>query len=677
MPSQPLSVENLGAPLSLEGRVNIYPEAPLPQFNTTGGTAYTARYKNESGVDLMAIVCTSGLPARLDSVNAVRATDSSSLLKLRDSGTLFWPMRNAYLYVLIYERPLSPPYRTTINETYPLMSEDSLNNHFVKPMIGALSELARTGVVHGAIRPTNIFWRDGSTTPPQLGDCLSAPSGVGQPVLFETIERGLSMPIGRGPGTHTDDCYALGITLALLFMGENPLKNMNDQAILQAKINQGSFNALVGTKRLAAAHIELLRGLLADDARQRWTAADLEQWLEGHRMTPKSNDTTRRASRHFAVAGKEYWQTRPLAVALAANVSEAVKLIENESLEKWVLRSLGDENRAEAVREAATLLKESGKTAHYEDQLVARICMALDPAAPIRYRGIAVMPSGIPQMLAEAVITGNNLQTISEIITNQFASFWVDLQTEIKTELVPQTQQLERARNYIEKTSLGNGVERALYETNPALPCLSPFLKDQCVTSPKKLLPALERLAAGGLRPSDPIDRHIAAFLIVRDRQSEALFFAMGPNESPIRRGLALLKLYGEMQYRHGPETLPALAAWLYPLVEPGIKRFLSKPYQEKVRRLAKEAVDKGDLAALLRVVDSPEHVEQDRQQFLGARKMYEDIQQEITNIESRISNRDSFAREVGRPVAAIIASLLALSVLFFEFSRALLRNLW
>ncbi len=201
------------------------------------------------------------------------------------------------------------------------MSEDVVNHSFVAPLIGALSEFLRTGVVHNGIRPTNIFWRPGGATPPQLGECLSAPPGPNQPVLFETLERAMATPLGRGTGTHADDCYAFGVTMALFILGKNPVRGMDERAIIQAKLERGTFTTLIGNTRLSPTHSELLRGLLTDDARQRWTGADLEQWQSGRRLTPKNTDAGKRAARALEFGGKEYTQVRPLAQALAAQVS--------------------------------------------------------------------------------------------------------------------------------------------------------------------------------------------------------------------------------------------------------------------------------------------------------------------------------------------------------------------
>ncbi len=69
------------------------------------------------------------------------------------------------------------------------------------------------------------------------------------------------------------------------------------------------------------------------------------------------------------------------------------------------------------------------------------------------------------------------------------------MQRDAKAELIPLGQQFERMKGFIEKTTYGNGVERVLYELNSGLACLSPLLRSEYVTTPKTLLPALERIA--------------------------------------------------------------------------------------------------------------------------------------------------------------------------------------
>jgi hypothetical protein len=655
------NVVSTGGGIALGARTEMFPGQPLPDLNSMGGPAFAASVRGEAAAGLMAILCNSGLPPRAESVTSMRNIDHPGILRLIDTGVVLWPNDNTRYYALAYQRPLAPRMMIKGDETFPPMSEDAINHYFVAPLIGALSELERVGVVHNAIRPTNIFWRPGGASPPQLGECLSAPAGPGQPVLFESLERAMSTPMGRGPGFHTDDSYSLGVTVAILMLGQNPLKGMDDNAIIQLKMERGSFGAIIGNRRLPASHIELLRGLLADDARQRWTAADLEQWLNGRRLTPKNADSGKRAARHIEFASKEYWQVRPLAYAFAAHVGDAAKLIESGTLDKWLRRAMGDEDRANDLNDSLNSLKANGKGANYEEQVVARACIALDPAGPIRYRGIAVLPGGIAGLMAEAILTGSSTQGVAEIISNQLITLWIEAQKEMKTDLVPLGQMYERMRGLIEKSSFGNGLERVVYELNPGLYCLSPFLRTQYVTTPKAVLPALEHMASSGNRPREPMDRHLAAFLIVRDRRSELLFDAMTAPETSPRRGLALLTLFSEMQSRYGPDSLPGLAQWLMPILDPSIQRYLSKNIKEKLQAQLKDTVQRGDLAALLRLVDDPKRIERDQQEFMAARMLYLNILKEVAHIEHRLANRDIIVSSMGKPVAATLATFVAI----------------
>jgi hypothetical protein len=659
-----------GSSVLLGTRTEIFPSSPLPDFANPNVPAFMARLKDDAASDLVAYVCTGALPGRFDIVNGMRNIDHPAVLRLVDSGVVSWPDGVRY-GTLVYRRPLAPRFMRSLDETRAPLNEDTINRYFVTPMIGALTEFLRTGIVHGAIRTTNIFWQAGSTASPQLGECLTLPPGIGQPALFETIERGMTMPSGRGPGHHTDDCYAFGVMIALLVLGHNPFKGLDDHAVVQAKMERGSFNAIIGHHRLSPTHSELLRGLLTDDPRQRWTAADLDQWLGGRRLTHKSSDADRRASRHIEFAGHEYWQVRSLANALANHVPEAARLIGNGTLDKWLRRSLGDEDKADDLADAVASIKEGGKIGNYEDQLVARACIALDPRAPIRYRGLSIMPAGVAGLLVEAIVTGGNVQNLLDIIDSQLVIFWVDMQKEMKTELVPLAQQFERLAGMVEKTSYGNGVERATYELNPAIPCLSPMLRALYVTSVRGLLPALERVATSSARARDPMDRHIAAFLVVRDRKSELLFDAMSSPDNAPRRALAMLTLYADMQNRHGPESLPGLAQWLLPLIEPSLKRYFGKSLREGLQKQIRDTAERGNLGALQQIVDNPQRLQRDEQEFIAARLLYLSILKEINALEGKMANRDSVVDSVGAPLAASISGFIALAAVMFAIGRA------
>ncbi|MCG5243982.1 serine/threonine protein kinase [Azospirillum doebereinerae] len=659
--------------VKLAERYEIQPGAPLPALNAVGGNAFTAKPLREKRLEAFAIICHASTLPRTDICATVASLDNGTHMRLLDWGLVDWPQDRGRRYCLMFEKPGGRRLMTSINETYEPMPEEQLTRQIVHPLVSALKEMSGRGVVHGAIRPTNLYFRDLASGGLMLGESVSAQPGYGQPVLLETIERGMAMPAGRGTGSAADDMYSLGVTLLMLALGRNPVAGLDDEAIVQAKIERGSYPALVNQHRLPLAVNEMVRGLLVDDPKQRWTLNDLDLWVAGRRLSPKQPQISRRASRPIEFQGQEYWHCRTLARAFARQVPAAAMVIESGELDKWLRRSMGDELRAEAVNNAVQTAS-TGKGGSQGDRLVARVCMALDPTAPIRYRGRAMMPDGIGTMLADAFMRGESPQAPAEVVTNQLPMFWANVQSEFKPEFVPLVQTYDQLRGFLERSAYGLGVERVLYEMNPTMPCMSPLVAKQLPTNPSELLRALDWLAAGGQRHKDPVDRHIAAFLGARHKRGDDLLFTqLGSGVEPMRRVIAMLTILSDVQARTGVDGLTHLAAWVVALLEPAFRRFHNRPQQEVVRKQADGAAHNGRLTELLKVVDDPESLRRDRLEFEAAQIAYREADAEMEKVRHTIADRNAIVESSGRQVAAITSSLLSTVmvagiILFFAF---------
>ena len=660
-------------PVKLAERYEIVPGAPLPALNAVGGNAYTARSLRDKRAEPFAIICHGATLPRTDVASTVASLDNQVHMRLLDWGVVDWPMDRGRRYCLIFEKPAGRRLMSTINDASEPMPEDQLTRQIVHPMVSALKEMSSRGVVHGAIRPTNMFFRDLASGGFMLGECVSSPAGFGQPVLLETVERGMASPAGRGNGTMADDLYSLGVTLLLLLLGRNPVAGLDDEAILQAKIERGSYPALVGQMRLPLGINEVVRGLLVDDPKQRWTLQDLDLWVAGRRLSPKQPQVPRRAARPLEFQGQEYWHCRTLARAFAKHVAAASSVIEGGELDKWLRRSMGDDQRAEAVA-GAIQTASTGKGGTMSDRLVSRVCMALDPAAPIRYRAKAMMPDGIGSMLADSFMRGESPQPVAEVLANQLPMFWVNCQSDFKPEFVPMVQGFDQIRGFLDRTAHGLGVERVLYEMNLTMPCISPLVVKQLPTTPAELLRALDWIAAGGEQHKDPIDRHVAAFLASRHKRTEELLYSqLGSSIEPMRRVIAMLTILSDVQARTGTDSLSHLAAWVVALLEPAFRRFHSRPQQEAVRKQADAAAHNGRLGDLLKIVDDPESLRRDKLEFEAAQIAYREADAEINKLRQMMGDRESIIESSGRQVAAIASSLLSTLlvagiILFFAF---------
>ncbi|HSK39211.1 MAG TPA: serine/threonine protein kinase, partial [Arenibaculum sp.] len=563
-------------------------------------------------------------------------------------------------FAVVYERPAGRRAMDKLDEQRDPMSEDQVTRLVLEPLAGALKELHGRAVVHGDVRPTNLFQREQASGILVLGECISTLPSYGQPPLFLTIERAMAQPSGRGAGSPADDLYALGVTVLVMLLGRNPVRHLDDDAVLQARIERGTYPALVGQQRVSLSMMEPLRGLLSDDPKQRWTLQDLDLWLSGRRLSPKQPQIPRKGARPFDFQGQDVWHCRGMARAFARNPIAAAQMIENGDVDRWLRRSLSDDARAEAVQMAVDSAVAAGRAGSYEDRLVARVSMALDPTAPIRYKGTAVMADAFGGALAEAFALDQNPQTLAEALAAQLPMFWVNVQPELRAEYVPLVQIFDGMRTQLERPGAGFGIERVLYELNPMMPCVSPMTRDDFATTPQELLAALETAAASPERGREPMDRHIAAFLATRSRKfDERLFGATGGGSDATRKVTAMLHILADVQRRFGPKDLPHLCAWMATMIGPAIERFHRRPKREKLRGETEKAARSGDLGNLLRLIDDADQIRKDEMGFVAARKEFERFRREADRLRREIDHRQEVAETLGRQVAAVVSSIL------------------
>ncbi|WP_245838356.1 serine/threonine protein kinase [Niveispirillum lacus] len=648
-------------PVDLGGRCEIMPGTPMPALDAAGGAAYAARLSRDRKTEAFAIVTDRSVPARIDMMATYRGVENPALLRLLDWGTVDWSPEGKKRFVLIYERPGGRRVMQDMTETRDPLPDDQIIRSVIPTLLFALREMNARGMTCGAVRPTNLFHKDPASPVICIGDCLSTPVGYGQPLLVETIERGMAQPAGRGPGTIGDDLYALGVSLLMLHLGRNPLADLDDESILKLKMDKGTYPALTSQIRLPQSLVEPLRGLMIDDPKQRWSVSDLDLWLQGRRMSPKQPQVPRRGARPFEFQGEELMHCRALSRSLTRASAAAAALIERGDVEKWVRRSVGDEARAEAMQTAIASAGVGGRGASQEDKLVTRVSIALDPPAPIRYRGLSILPDGLGPALAEAIWQNTNIQPYAEFVLAQFPHFWVNCQTDFRPEYVPMVQAYDGYRALLEHVGMGFGIERIVYELCPACPCLSPQLRDYYVLSPAELLTALDQIATKPNRGRDPVDRHVLGYITTHHKKlNDRLLVPLSNPHDPARRMIALITVLADVQNRFGPARLPNLCNWLVALMDPVFKRFKNRETRDRMKAEVAQVARDGVLDALVRIVDNVDAIRADDKGFLAAMRQYESLTRQIEKLRAAADDKNGMAEGTGRQVAAVVTAILA-----------------
>ncbi|HIJ63612.1 MAG TPA: hypothetical protein HPQ04_13035, partial [Rhodospirillaceae bacterium] len=250
--------------VTLRDRFSIMLGSPLPDLATPHAQAFVVEERRDNPRSLFALIVRPGYPARMQVFRSLKGIECPGLMVLVEWGVVDWPPAGRKVMAIIYERPMGGRVVALGANEFKRMDDADALRKVVVPLIAALKVLKGQGLVHRAIRPSNLFYATVEKDRVVLGDCATVPPAFEQPVIFEPIESALANPAGRGSGSPPDDVYSFGATLASLLQGRIPMATAADEAIVRMKVLQGSYTALVGEERLPLPMIEILRGSLCD-----------------------------------------------------------------------------------------------------------------------------------------------------------------------------------------------------------------------------------------------------------------------------------------------------------------------------------------------------------------------------------------------------------------------------
>ncbi|WP_417821179.1 hypothetical protein [Terasakiella sp.] len=653
-------------PVTLD-RFNILPGSPIPELSTPSARAYVAEDKRNSERKLFALICPPFLGVRTGVLEILKGANIRGAMSLVEWGVVAWPLVNQRTIAVIYERPSGGRLLDHLGQ----INQHEMVRKIIEPLCHGLMELSSRGVSHRQIRPSNLFFMDGSMERLVLGDCATVPAGYDQPILFETLERGAAPPAGRGAGDVSDDMYALGVSIMFALAGGNPVPHLRtDDEILYAKMIEGSYTTLVAQEPIPANMVECLRGLLSDDEHERWSLEQLDLWINGRRLTPIQKKSAPKAKRYIDYAGREHFNTRTLSLAVSRMPSQVDRLVKDNLLETWLKRDLENSDLSSAASNAIHMAQNQ---AGDKDLIAARISIVLDPSLPVRYKDCWFMPDGFGTTLAHSILQKGNANTPVEVISRGLPRAWFDAQDTYNPVYVALEKNFDQLLDFVQERKIGYGIERCLYETNPTLPCQSPLIIEEYVTTIKELMPALERVSAKIDKKRKPIDRHIVAFIAARLNQNiDPHVKAVGDDREEIAT-LGMLSLLALVQWRTKSGPVLGFTSWVGAHMGPAIKAYHSKSIREELEKEVPKLIRKGNLADLFNLLDNAEQRAQDHMDFKDACKEFEDAENEIKDIEDGSNTLQKNSSRLGEQAAAMTAIVIALLIITVTF----LGKLW
>ncbi len=640
--------------------VFIVPNEPLPHLNKSKIKAYTAVGRNLYSENLFALICDRAITPRMITSTKYGRVVNSGLPKLVSSGKVFWPPAGEERYCFIYENILGKPLIAETDKNAALhWKPDLVLSNIVEPMISVLTELYNKDIVHGEIWPANMYYsgnKNGGKI--RLGECLSTHASALLPALYEPIDRALASNGMRGIGKFEDDLYSFGVSLAVILRSSDPMKGLSDEQIIERKIENGSYLSIIGKDRFSGALLELLRGLLYDDREQRWTLEDVQAWVDGRRLSPKQSPKRVKASRPVIFNEKKYTRPELLAKDMHTHPDETNRIIESGDLDQWIDRAIEDKAIKLRMDKTTKAIEANDRSAGYSERLAVIISTALYTECPIRYKGLSFLPAGFGRALSSAYIRKEEMQPYVDIMKSQFILQSIrNKEGEDTSSLVAK---FDSSRAFMSQTKLGFGLERCIYFMDSNCYCLSEIVQKYYVTTSEDLLNAFERICGSDSKPQILFDRHIVAFLSIRDKKNIDPYMADLLAMEPHTRVLGQLKVLATIQQREKLSDFQNIAKWFSKNLNPVYERIHDREKRAVLQKKVEKICDSGDLAKLAYLFDGNELYAFDYSGFQQARDAFEKLEDEQEKIEKRLKNRKNYGQRTGRQIASVIAVVLA-----------------
>ncbi len=639
----------------------IQQDRPIPELSSEFAKAYPALGAFAAPGGAYALVFDNQFPVRMDAIRELLELQNPAIQRVLDGGKTP-PGGSGEHYAAVLEKPVGITLGAYISARGALSDVDA--PRFIEKISYAVIALHEVGVVHGCINPDTIYY-DQASDRLMLKECISGYCGYAQLPAFESIDQITCHPAAKGDGDFADDYFALGMVALCVLTGRRAFDGLKREQVLQIRMEKGSCDEVVlheqaASRAFISGRMEvLLKGLLTDHRHDRWNAESLRKWIKRQEVSFPISKLHRQAAAGLMFEEKEYVSRKYLAHAMFQKWDAAKKSIRIQDVSRWLQVSAKLPQIAEMLDRAYGHLPPDMLLT---DERLARVLMILDPEGPVRYKQFSGHIQGFGTYLAWCSMKADRkgVQQIAAVLAEGMAAHWIDLQPNPRDYGFSMLGwSPSKFKQYVHKTSLGFGMERCLYDLNPSLPCQSQLVQSFYASNLRDLLEALEKFS-GDKNATDPVDRHIAAFISSRlnltdDIRIKALknFPHVGKNPQVLMVGLLTVA-----QNEAHLQQLPKLAAWMETRLSTLLDKLHSKGIRRETQGKIRHAVKEGKMSTLFKVVSDPVFARRDLYGFHEARQQYRSLVTKINHLGHQ-SNIERVAYQRGLRISVGIAYLV------------------
>ena len=636
-----------GMQFKLKERYIINFAEPIESLDMNGGKAYKVEDRIDKNKLLFALICSHETTPRHSILPYIKALKSQHLLDLVEYGIVSQPNDDRMAMALIYAQPLGG--RVIDDPEIPFYNDMAKIQALWIDLISSLQDMHVCGITHRSIRLDNIFYADESRKVVVLGDCAASFPAFYQPPVYETVESLMATKEGRGNGTEKNDVYALAVLGMFLYLGKENGVEIPQPEMLSIKMKKGSFSTIMGDTKLTVAYSNIFRGMLADTPSLRWSINATNDILEN--KTGKINYTANQevTKKAFTICGEKLYNCNDVAYALMNNPKEGYDLFTSGKIYDWIKNSLENEELASTVDKTIRMTMDNSPN---HELSIAKICIFLAPHFPIKLGGVTLFPTALAKAIYYAMIHGEDLNDLSRICNSDLPRLWYVNQDTVRSPAI-----LSETKMIINNKSLGQGIERIMYEFDEDIPCTSKLVANDYVCTPTRVLRVLNKNYRNS--QEKPYDNNLIAYLRCKmGKKIDGVIVDLN-SKIPALEASAILRLYTTMQNKFGPLQLPKLTQWISVFSVPLIKSYHNIKYQKFLEKELLKTNKSGKLHEILDLLENEEARKKDNSEFNIARKTVSRLLNEKASLLSNDSKWEEAARDLAMKSACVIAVIV------------------
>jgi len=413
----------------LEKRYNLRVKEPLVNYNTDFCKAYAVTDSLTKDTDTnYALVYEKNLPFRQEMILRLKRLSLQHLCNPIAVEVIPVSILNEQRFVIIFAKQKGISLRQFLSNNGPC-SEKFIIEYIINPFNTMLRVLGEYHITHGNINLDSITIDQNNQI--MVGECCSKSCGYSQKVLYEPLDRVSTIPIGKGDGYENVDYFALGVLCLALVIGKEPADDMDAELFLESRFTKGSFNTFAGTNKFPSIFDDLFKGLINDKRSESWNHRQITEWVKGKIFNIISPTSHIEASRQITFNSQQFFNCRALTNSLFKNWESARRFFKDESVIKWIDRSVRDTNKAARLREVyKTHNYNFARNMSTEDDLVTSALVILDPDGLIRFKNILTHIECLGLLLAYGMAKKENeyIHAVVKTLKLKLPDLWASVQ---------------------------------------------------------------------------------------------------------------------------------------------------------------------------------------------------------------------------------------------------------